>query len=133
MPQLDSISYLSQVFWLIFFFLLFYSIVMYSILPNLYKSIRIRQRKLELLESQKGNMKGEESSILNTFDQSLADSLSQSRKSLETSIVETNQWIDSNLKMINESKLNQPNKIYLESVYELAKEKLAFRKMTQEN
>lgn len=131
MPQLDNYSYLSQVFWLIFFFLLFYAVVMYSILPSLYKAIRLRQRKLELMDSQKGNIKDEESSISAVFDQSLADSFVQSRKSLETCIAQTNLWMESNAKKLNNSELYNANKMYLSSVQELAKEKMAFKKMTQ--
>lgn len=114
MPQLDSFSYFSQVFWLVFFFLTFYLVVMQTILPTLYRTMRLRQRKLELMQSNKGTLKEEESSILAAFDQSLGQSMAQSRKSIGRTIDQTNQWIADSAKNLNQSSIHDANQLYLQ-------------------
>nr|YP_007890685.1 ATP synthase F0 subunit 8 [Jakoba libera]AGH24179.1 ATP synthase F0 subunit 8 [Jakoba libera] len=129
MPQLNSLTYFSQVFWLVLFFCAFYAVLMYLILPTLYRTMRLRQRKLQVMQSAKGNLKQEESQILNAFDQSLALSLAQSRKSLQDAILQTNQWISISKKDINLSYVSSANQQYLQALHDLAKEKFAFQKM----
>lgn len=93
--------------------------------------MRLRQRKLELMQSNKGTLKEEESSILAAFDQSLGQSMAQSRKSIGRTIDQTNQWIADSAKNLNQSSIHDANQLYLQSIYHLAKEKFAFRKMIQ--
>jgi hypothetical protein len=46
MPQLDQITFFSQVCWTIIIFLLFYVIVVKSLSPVIFKSRRVRQGKI---------------------------------------------------------------------------------------
>jgi|694.fasta_scaffold25000_3 hypothetical protein len=42
MPQLDSVTYFSQIFWFFIFFFSFYFLVLNNILENVFKVFRVR-------------------------------------------------------------------------------------------
>ena len=42
MPQLDSVSFFSQVFWFLFLFFFFYSFLLHNILEDVLKVFRVR-------------------------------------------------------------------------------------------
>lgn len=48
MPQLDLVTFPSQVFWLSIFFIVFYSLVAGYFVPLLHKIIRVRSKKSEI-------------------------------------------------------------------------------------
>ena len=46
MPQLDSVTFLSQVFWLSIGFFIFYIIVVKNIIPSLGRMLKVRTKKV---------------------------------------------------------------------------------------
>ena len=46
MPQFDTFSFFSQLFWVFLFFFLFYSALSYYLLPAIAITLKIRRRKL---------------------------------------------------------------------------------------
>lgn len=48
MPQFDYISFLNQIFWLLFFFFNFYFFITFFFLPNLCKILKFRKKKIYL-------------------------------------------------------------------------------------
>ena len=82
MPQLDTITFLSQLFWLIIIFGFFYLTVLNNILPSISRILKTRKKKLEHNKDAMyslGDEKGETSSL---YDSSLSTGLDGSRDSL---------------------------------------------------
>lgn len=50
MPQLDKLSFATQIFWLLVVFFFMYVILLRYILPNIYKILKIRKEILESLK-----------------------------------------------------------------------------------
>jgi hypothetical protein len=51
MPQLDQITWFSQICWLVLIFLVMYVYILKDFAPALYKSKKIREKKLEAHQS----------------------------------------------------------------------------------
>ena len=45
MPQLDTVTFLSQIFWLVIIFGAFYLIVLTHILPSISRILKVRKKK----------------------------------------------------------------------------------------
>lgn len=52
MPQLDTVTYMSQFFWLCFFFLGFYFSLVQFFLPKMARILKFRQEKMNTIQSQ---------------------------------------------------------------------------------
>lgn len=52
MPQLDTVTYMSQFFWLCFFFLGFYFSLVRFILPQMARILKYRQEKMKMIQTQ---------------------------------------------------------------------------------
>lgn len=52
MPQLDTVTYMSQFFWLCFFFLGFYFSLVQFILPKMARILKFRQEKMTKIQTQ---------------------------------------------------------------------------------
>lgn len=56
MPQLDSFSFFSQVFWVLFFFTFFYFINLRQVLPSIATILKVRRRTLQKSQAAFENM-----------------------------------------------------------------------------
>ena len=82
MPQLDTVTFLSQLFWLVIIFGAFYLIVLTDILPSFSRVLKSRLKKLKSNENAMyslGDEKGETSSL---YDGSLSTGIDGSRSNL---------------------------------------------------
>ena len=82
MPQLDTVTFLSQIFWLVIIFGTFYLTVLTDILPSFSRVLKSRLKKLKSNKDAMyslGDEKGETSSL---YDSSLSTGLDGSRDSL---------------------------------------------------
>jgi hypothetical protein len=82
MPQLDTVTFLSQLFWLVVIFGTFYLIVLTDILPSFSRVLKSRLKKLKSNENAMyslGDEKGETSSL---YDGSLSTGIDGSRSNL---------------------------------------------------
>ena len=82
MPQLDTVTFLSQLFWLVIIFGAFYLIVLTDILPSFSRVLKSRLKKLKSNKDAMyslGDEKGETSSL---YDSSLSTGLDGSRANL---------------------------------------------------
>ena len=79
MPQLDTVTFLSQLFWLVIIFGAFYLTVLTDILPSFSRVLKSRLKKLKSNKDAMyslGDEKGETSSL---YDSSLSTGLDGSR------------------------------------------------------
>jgi len=82
MPQLDTVTFLSQLFWLVVIFGTSYLIVLTDILPSFSRVLKSRLKKLKSNENAMyslGDEKGETSSL---YDGSLSTGIDGSRSNL---------------------------------------------------
>ena len=82
MPQLDTVTFLSQIFWLVIIFGAFYLTVLTDILPSFSRVLKSRLKKLKSNKDAMyslGDEKGETSSL---YDSSLSIGLDGSRDNL---------------------------------------------------
>ena len=82
MPQLDTVTFLSQLFWLVIIFGAFYLTVLTDILPSFSRVLKSRLKKLKSNKDAMyslGDEKGETSSL---YDSSLSTGLDGSRANL---------------------------------------------------
>jgi hypothetical protein len=79
MPQLDIVTFPSQIFWLTIFFLVFYSFVSGHFVPLLHKIVQTRSKKLSMGQDSSSDQSGARDSVrseseglfVSTFDKSI--------------------------------------------------------------
>lgn len=112
MPQLDQISFLSQLTWLCIFYFGFHLILIDNFLPKISTILKLRKKKLlNSLSNSQGNF--EESDILKNYDSILAQSVQQSETSVQKGVSEKAQWINNFVKKLNSENWNKLNNSYL--------------------
>ena len=68
MPQLDKVTYLSQLFWLIIFFSFLFWYISGSVIPTIAKNLKYRKLLLSSFQSKVMLFEKKQSNILNQFD-----------------------------------------------------------------
>jgi F-type H+-transporting ATPase subunit b len=113
MPQLDSITFITQLSWLIIIFLAFYGIVLSKSLPALARIIKTRKLKLSFGQSNLTNLDLETTNSINNYENSLINSLSKSRTLLSDNIETSNLFISNSISDLNKGSLNEANTSYV--------------------
>jgi len=114
MPQFDTVTFLSQLFWLTIIFTTFYMVVIRNFLPGLTRIMKIRRKKLEYGAKQGSGFMQETSDTNANYDQLLGNKLSESKDSLSSVTQSSTNWVDNVVKSINtEGDLKQANQAYL--------------------
>lgn len=132
MPQLDTASYLPQVFSLVVVFFVFYMIVLKNILPSLGTILKVRSKKLSQGQDLISNMEAENTKIAVEYDNILSKSLKESGELLQNTTNDSSEWINNSLRTITRKSQDQKvvdmNKAYLKGVGEITAKKLYFVK-----
>jgi F0F1-type ATP synthase membrane subunit b/b' len=114
MPQFDTVTFLSQLFWLTIIFTTFYMVVIKNFLPGLTRIMKIRRKKLEYGAKQGSGFMQETSDTNANYDQLLGNKLAESKDSLSSVTQSSTNWVDNVVKSINtEGDLKQANQAYL--------------------
>ena len=134
MPQLDTMTFLSQIFWLVIIFGFFYLTVLNNILPSISRILKTRKKKLEHNKDAMYSLGDEKGETLSGYDSLLSEGLEVSRKGLSNSLQEGDTWIKSSLVNINKdpSFLNT-NTSYLNAFGSLIGRKHAIAKLYKKN
>ena len=110
MPQLDHLSYLSQVFWLIVIFGSFYFITLTYILPTISQIIKTRKEKLSSYTTDSSSLKIEEKLLTYKYQEYLSKAFTNSGKALSNALEVSSTWSKEQLKNYNlKSKLGKLN------------------------
>lgn len=132
MPQLDTASYLPQVFSLVVVFFAFYMIVLKNVLPSLGTILKVRSKKLSQGQDLIGNMEAENANIAVEQDNILSQSLKESGELLQNTTNDSSTWVNRSLRTITsksqDKKVVSMNKAYLKGVGEITAKKLYFVK-----
>ena len=116
MPQLDTITYISQLFWTFIVFAVFYAMMVKHILPAISTSIKVRKKKLSSIGSLSSNLGDEKVTTVSAFEYMLSSSLGTSRDLLVSTVDQSTEWQTASSKGINESDLSKSNGAYVSSL-----------------
>ncbi|MCA9460293.1 MAG: hypothetical protein KC550_07130 [Nanoarchaeota archaeon] len=119
MPQLDHITFASQMIWLIIIFFSFYIVTLYFILPTISQILKVRTKKLDSGNNQLTTFQEEESFVKKQYDSLLVDSVVQTKSLLFKTMDQSIGWMKDSTKHINETMLLNMNKKYVEIVGDL--------------
>lgn len=108
-PQLDSLSFLTQVVWLIITFMTLYYLFINNIIPTIGKNIKLRQ----IIQNDQ-SMNNQQ--IQFNFEDVITKGLLVSSSFNQSQLKESQEWIDSNLKTTNTKELNTINIAYLNTI-----------------
>jgi F-type H+-transporting ATPase subunit b len=134
MPQLDTVTFLSQIFWLVIIFGFFYLIVLTHILPAISRILKVRKKKLEHNKNAMYALGDEKGDTLTGYDKILSQGLEVSRNSLAKSSQLGDAWVSSSLKDINkEGSMLNSNTSYLNAFGSLIGRKHAIAKFYKKN
>jgi hypothetical protein len=100
MPQLDTITYLSQLFWTFIVFAVFYLMMVNHILPAISTSIKVRKKKLASIGSLSSDLGDEQIATVSQFETILGASLGSSRESLVKVVDESSEWQSESTKTV---------------------------------
>jgi|TARA_B110000977_G_scaffold101680_1_gene133169 hypothetical protein len=116
MPQLDTITYLSQLFWTFIVFAVFYAMMVKHILPAISTSIKVRKKKLSSIGSLSSELGDEKVTTVSLFEQMLGSSLGTSRELLASTVDQSTEWQSASSQNLNESDLKSANSAYVSSL-----------------
>ena len=134
MPQLDTVTFLSQIFWLVIIFGAFYLTVLTDILPSFSRVLKSRLKKLKSNKDAMYSLGDEKGETLSGYDSLLSEGLEVSRKGLSNSLQEGDTWIKSSLVNINkDSSFLNTNTSYLNAFGSLIGRKHAITTFYKKN
>jgi hypothetical protein len=131
MPQLDTITYLSQLFWTFIIFAVFYAMMVKHILPAISTSIKVRKKKLVSIGSLSSDLGDENISTVSSFETSLGASLGTSRELLVSTVDQSSLWQNTSSSSLNKSDLEKANSAYINSLGSIAGSMAFASNMTQ--
>jgi len=116
MPQLDTITYLSQLFWTFIVFAVFYAMMVKHILPAISTSIKVRKKKLTSIGSLSSDLGDEKVAAVSSFEEMLGSSLGTSRELLTSTVDQSTKWQNVSSQSVNKSGLINANTVYVNSL-----------------
>ena len=117
MPQLDVVTYFSQVFWVLFVFLFFYTVVLKQLLPLIARVVKVRSKKTDINRISVDIYKNEIFGTQKSFDNLVINSWNVfSLFSISSNVISKN-WVYENSFVLNECySLKAANISFLKSV-----------------
>jgi hypothetical protein len=116
MPQTDTITYLSQLFWTFTVFIVFYAMMVKHILPAISTSIKVRKKKLTSIGSLSSDLGDEKVATVSSFESMLGSSLGTSRELLLSTVDQSTEWQNTSSQGVNKSGLANANSAYVNSL-----------------
>jgi len=117
MPQLDTYTYFSQVFWLLVIFTIFYILILNNILPNISRIVKLRNKQINAVNS--SNVTEEHRIVMSITSGLLRSSLNASIMVLNNVHNSSSIWLGISIKETNKKRLLDLNKFYLKSIGDL--------------
>jgi len=118
MPQLDTLTFFSQFFWLSFFFLGFYAVLVKYYLPKMSRILKVRSRKIATPQSNESlsNIQKENYAVRQTRDTLLSNGLSTSLNFFQEKTNATSKWLEASVQHTNKNQLQNMNMKYLSTL-----------------
>jgi len=113
MPQLDSVTFLPQIFWLTIIFYIFYVVVIRDFLPGLTRIIKIRKKRLEAAQKTSSEFTEETIKTTNDYENLIVTSVDDFKQVLNTTSQEGSEWLTLSTSSVEHKNLSQLNKDYI--------------------
>ena len=125
MPQFDTVTFLSQLFWLTLVFSTFYMVTIKNFLPGLTRILKVRRKKLNF-GAQQGSAFAQETFDTNVaYDNMIGEKASTSRTLLSDTIQKSTIWTQDTAKYTNtQGDLKNANIQYLNSSANITGQKI---------
>lgn len=123
MPQLDTVTYLSQLVWTFLIFAVFYAMMVKHILPAISTSIKVRKKKLQHNSNLIAGLEEEEVATSSSFEQILNKSLSESRDLLAKTVELSSAWLNNTSVETNATDLKAANGNYVNALGQISAKK----------
>ena len=108
MPQLDSVTFFSQYFWLLFFFMVLYGELYYSVLPKLARIIKVRKKQHSI-----GTLKTVDFNSEKLKISPVINSILESKNQLQQILKTSSAWSSSVVIQASSNDFLDSNKSYL--------------------
>jgi hypothetical protein len=125
MPQIDTVTFLSQLFWITVGFFTFYSIVISGVVPRIARILKVRAKKVALDSDQRNDSSSEINTVLASYDTLLLNSSTNSRNLVQKTDDVSKGWITSDLENIFSDNLGRGTKSCLRANADLVAKKSA--------
>lgn len=106
MPQIDSVTFFSQLFWLRLSFFTFYILIIRFVIPRISYILKVRSKKVSLDLQDSSTSSREVSFMLNKYDNFFSDLRRTSRQLVQQSNEATQNQIQRDTKNIFNNNLN---------------------------
>jgi len=116
MPQLDSVTFFSQFFWLCLFFVGFYLILTKHYLPTLSRLLKVRHKIMAAATTGDSLVQEELISVQQTSNTLLVDALHTTQQGLTNGFDTSYEWSENSLHKTNTDSLKAMNQKYVDSV-----------------
>jgi hypothetical protein len=123
MPQLDTLTFFSQFFWLSFFFLGFYAVLVKYYLPKISRILKVRSRKISTPQSASPGFSTSTASpvsdAVNVYqirDTVLTNGIKHSFDLFQEKTKNTSEWLENTVHTTNKIQLKNMNSKYLSTV-----------------
>jgi len=123
MPQIDKVSFFSQVFWSVGLFILFYVFIVKNLFPKLASIMKFRAETLNWNKTNSGLLNDEKELLKNTAVSELNNSLDQAREVFNTSNNSGKEWLKNFSADKNKNELNKVNTELLNNLTEVYNKK----------
>jgi F-type H+-transporting ATPase subunit b len=125
MPQIDSVTFLSQLFWLTVCFFTFYSLVLSNVLPRLARILKVREKKVALDGQEGGRSNTEMNTMLSSYDTFILSTSSSARTQVQKVDEVSKEWISADLENIFSNNLARGTKACYNASADLVAKKRA--------
>jgi F0F1-type ATP synthase membrane subunit b/b' len=125
MPQFDTVTFLSQLFWLTVVFYTFYMVCIRNFLPGLTRILKVRRKKLDLGAAQGSAFEQETLNTNLSYDNMLGQKAGTARDLISDTVQKTTNWTQATAEQINNSgDLKNANTQYLNSSINISGRKI---------
>jgi len=126
MPQLDKVTFITQLFWLIIFFSLLFWYVNYILVPTISKNLKYRKLLLGKYQSTVNSIEDKQNNILKDFDTHIIYFITKMYSSFKHEVLEQEKFLNDKLFIKNISKESSISNIfnnykYNHNIYSLRK------------
>ena len=127
MPQLDIVTFISQIFWLLVFFVILFVFFINNVVPIIAYIQKVRIKKKSFSKSTVQIITKEQKQTLVNYDSIMMKTISHSLSFLLSCNSKINNWLQSQLINISQSNVSS-NKAYIASIKQIALQSLFFKK-----
>lgn len=116
MPQLDTVTFFSQFFWLSFFFLGFYGVLVKYYLPKMSRILKVRTRKVSASQGNFVDLQQENGLVQKNVDHLVMNGMKYSSDFFQEKTKNTSNWLQNVLEGTNKNQFQNMNTKYLSTV-----------------